>query len=201
MSLRTPQPIVPVATWEPKSGFFKHVMKKVRRPTVVQQAPSVHNAKLAFCTFHNTAYLSGDELPNSPCCDTPPLLTYDLEALTDAATVVEHLIDALGADSPVDLMNRIEVLAELVRVKVAGAADELSQEPSIAAGTGTPASEQDGLRTLPVASIEGSNGPAGADTPAALPGSEGVEGSLGGDAVSPRSPGKSRSRKAAAVAS
>lgn len=159
MSLRTPLAIDPIAAWEPKSGFFQHVKKRIRRPTVVQQAPSQHNARLAFCTFHNSAYLSGDEFPKSPCCNTEPLLTYDLEALTDAATVVEALVDALQATDTEDLVHRINLLAGLVRDKVAGATDELSQESSTAAGGPSPASEQDGPGTSPVASVEDPNGP------------------------------------------
>lgn len=183
MSLRTPLAIAPAPTWEPKSGFFKHVMKKIRRPTVVQQAPREHNARLAFCTFHNSAYLSGDEFPKSPCCDTEPLLTYDLEGLADMASVVETLVEALQASDPQDLLNRIEVLAELVRVKVAGAADELSQEPSTAAVSQSASSEQDGPGTSPVASVEGaSEAGAGGPSPAD------VNGTAGGETEAPASP-------------
>lgn len=85
---------------------------------MVQEAPKEHAAVLAFCTYCGTAYLASDLFGKSHCHDTEPVLTYDLEMLFDS----------------------MEVLAGLVRDRVAGAADELSQEPANASEASAPES-------------------------------------------------------------
>jgi hypothetical protein len=187
--------------WKPRSGFFQHQYRKQRARLMVQQQPAEHGARLAFCTYCQSGYLASDAVPNSPCHDAPPALMYDLEALVNAASVVEALAAAIGADTPEALMRSIEVLAGLANGMPAGVGGEPSQEPSTAADSPLPASEQDGRRLTSVASVEGSSGLAGADTPAAVPGAEGGEGSSGGDSVSPRRPGRARRAAATAAAS
>lgn len=195
------QEIDELGLWKPRSGFFQYQYRKARAKLMVQQAPADYGARVAFCGYCQSAYLASDAVPNSPCHDTPPVLTYDLERLVDAATFAETFLEAMQATDPEDLLNLITSLGGLARASVAGNTGELSQAPSTAAGADTPASEQVGPLLAPDASVDGTNGP---EAPLSSPPAQPVaaEGEPAAPAPSAAPTAKTRTRRQpAAVAS
>lgn len=123
--------------WVPRSGYFQHYYRKARAKAMVQQQPREHGAVLAFCPFCQQAYLKSDAVTVSPCHEMEGELAYNLE----------------------DLFDSVNILAELVRDRVAGATDQPSQEPSTASEGATSESEQVRPAFMPDASVEGSKEP------------------------------------------
>lgn len=200
MAMREPE-YDETGEWVPRSSLFRHYYLKARAKRMVQQAPTEYGARVAFCGYCQSAYLASDAVPNSPCHDTEPVLTYDLERLVDAATFAETFLEALQATDPEDLLRLLTGLGGLARASVAGNTGELPEAPSTAAGTDRPASEHVEAGPPLDASVDGVTEPPADPPPPAEPGAgDGLDDS---PASKPRRASRSRQPKAepAAVAS